>query len=153
MPILRTTPEERAKRQLSALSAATRGTIKALAKDPAPQQAAKILDRYDERIEQIVRPRRKRLPLAPPSEFCWTCGKRHPRPVVTEWELPGAWQCPWAVGVTAVFLLLFAFFEWWALWVFPAAWLVSFSFFWSITIPVVLLIGVIIVLGATGIRF
>jgi hypothetical protein len=59
MPIRSTTPEERAKWQLAALSAVTRGTIKALAKDPGDRKAAAILDRYGEQVEKIVSPREK----------------------------------------------------------------------------------------------
>jgi hypothetical protein len=67
MPFRRITPEERAKRQLKALRASTRRTIKALTKDPSPQQATKLLERYDERIDRIVRPRGKpQSPLPSP---------------------------------------------------------------------------------------
>jgi hypothetical protein len=149
----KTTPEQRAKRQLTALHATTRNTIKALAKNPDERKAAAILDRYDDQVEKIVRPKRKPQPVPPPSEFCWTCEKWHPKPIPEEWHLPVALQWPFAVGVTAVFLLVFAFFEWWALWVFPVGWLISFSFFWSFVIPTALLLVVIVFLGATGIRF
>jgi hypothetical protein len=153
MPIRRTTPEQRAKRQLAALSATTRRTVKALAKDPKPQQAAAIMDWHEQQVEKIVSPKRKPQPALPPSEFCWTCEKWHPKPVPEEWHLPEALQWPLAVGVTAVFLLVYAFYEWWALWVFPVGWLISFSFFWSFVIPTALLLVVIVFLGATGIRF
>jgi hypothetical protein len=149
----RTTPEQRAKRQLKALSVTTRKTLKALAKDPDPFRAAAVLDWHDRQVEKIVRPKTKPRPVPPPSEFCWTCEKWHPRYTPQEWSLPVALRCPWAVGVTAVFLIVFAFFDWWALWVFPVAWFVSFSFLWSITIPSFLLLLVIVFLGVTGIRF
>jgi hypothetical protein len=152
MPILRTTPERRAKRQLAALSATTRKTIKALAKHPDDHRTWDIIDWHDRQVEKIVSPKRKPQPLPPP-EFCWTCEKWHPKPIPEEWHLPVALQWPFAVGVTAVFLLVYAFSEWWALWVFPVAWFVSFSFLWSVTIPALLLMVVIVFLGITGIRF
>jgi hypothetical protein len=150
MPGRQTAPEQRAKQQLKALSATTRTTIKQLAKDPDDRKAAAILDRYEERIEKIVSPRKKPLPPPPPSEFCWTCEKWHPKPRPEEWHLPGAAHWPFAVGVTGVFLLVAFFCEWWAFAVFPVAWLVSFSFVWSILIPAALLVGVIMVLVVTG---
>jgi hypothetical protein len=145
----RTTPEQRAKRQLKALSVTTRKTLKALAKDPDPFRAAAVLDWHDRQVEKIVRPKTKPRPVPPPSEFCWTCEKWHPRPSIEEESPPFVLQCLWARGVTAVFLLVFALVEWWALWVIPVRWAVSRSF----TIPAVLLVVVIVVLGVIGIRF
>jgi hypothetical protein len=153
MPIRRTTPEQRAKRQLAALSATTRKTIKALAKHPDDHRTWDIIDWHDHQVEKILAPKRKPLPPPPPSEFCWTCEKWHPRPIIEEWSLPVVLRCPWAVGVTAVFLLLFAIFDWWALWVFPVAWFVSFSFPWSLIVPSFLLLLVIVVLGVTVYAF
>jgi hypothetical protein len=153
MPIRKTTPEKRAKRQLAALRATTHRTVKALAKDPKPQRAAAIMDWHEQQVEKIVSPRRKPQPLPPPDEFCWTCGQWHPRPIPQEWHLPVALQWPLAIGITAVFFLVYAFYEWWGLWVFPAGWLVLFSFFWSFVIPAALLLVVSVFLGATGIRF
>jgi hypothetical protein len=151
MPFRRTTPEERAKRQLKALRASTRRTIKALTKDPSPQQATKLLEWYDERIEKIGRPGSTPQSPLPSPYWCMTCQRYHHRYVSQEWHLPAVLHWPWAVGVTAVFLLVVAFFEWWAFCVFPVAWLVSFSFFWSIVVPALLLAGVLVVLAATGI--
>jgi hypothetical protein len=151
MPFRRTTPEERAKRQLKALRASTRRTIKALTKDPSPQQATKLLEWYDERIDRIAKPGSTPQSPLPSPYWCMTCQRYHHRYVSQEWHLPAVLHWPWAVGVTAVFLLVVAFFEWWAFCVFPVAWLVSFSFFWSIVVPALLLAGVLVVLAATGI--
>jgi hypothetical protein len=153
VPTRKTNPEQHTKRQLAALRATTRKTVTALARNPNERKAWAILDQYDERIDKIVSPRKKPLPPPPPSEFCWTCEQWHPRPIPQEWHLPDELQWPFAVGVTAVMLLVFAFVEWWALWVFPVAWLVSFSFFWGVIIPGALLLVVIVFLAATGIRF
>jgi hypothetical protein len=150
MPNRRKTPEERATRQLKALRTSTLDTIKKLAKDPKPQQAAKLIERYDERIGKIARPESTPRSPLPSPYWCMTCQRYHHRHEAKEWQLPAVLHWPWAVGVTAVFLLIAAFFEWWAFCVFPAAWLVSFSFFWSIIIPGCLLAGVILVIAATG---
>jgi hypothetical protein len=153
MPTRQTNPEKRAKEQLAALSATTRKTVKALTKHPDDHRTWDILDRHEQEVKKIVSPKRKPRPLPPPSEFCWTCEKWHPRPMPQEWHLPVELQWPFAAGVTVVILLVFAFVEWWALWVFPVAWLASFSFFWGVIIPGALLMVVIVFLAATGIRF
>jgi hypothetical protein len=148
MPIRRTTPEKRAKRQLAALSATTRRTVKALAKDPDDHRTWDIIDWHDRQVEKIVSPKRKSLP-PPPSEFCWTCEKWHPRPVPKSDNPSFLDQCLWAAVITSVFLAVLAVIDWWALAFIPLGWAVSRSF----TIPTLFLIVVIVVLGATGIRF
>lgn len=153
MPNRRITPEERAKRQLRALSAITRNTIKTLAKDPGDQRTANILKRYDRQVEQIVTPPREPLPPPRPNEYCWRCQKYHLLRDFQEPQPPLAVQWLWAVSVAAVFLIVFAVAEWWALGVLPVAWLLSQSFYWSITIPTLFLMLVILFLGFTGIRF
>jgi hypothetical protein len=153
MPNRKTPPEERARKQLAALSAITHRTLKALAKHSDDHRTQGIVDWHEQQVDRIVRPKPNPRPLSPPSQFCFTCGKWHPKPVPEEWHLPEALEWPFAAGVVAIVLLVFAFFEWWALWVFPVAWLVSFSFFWSVVIPSALLLGVIVFLILTGIRF
>jgi hypothetical protein len=150
MPTHRTTPEQRAKRQLAALRATTQRTLKALAKHPDDHRSAAILDWHEHQVDKISRPKQKHQPVPPPAEFCWTCEKWHPKPRPEEYHLPDGLQWPFAVAVTAVFLLLAVFVEWWAFVVFPVAWLVSFSFVWSFIIPAALLMVVIVFLLATG---
>jgi hypothetical protein len=146
MPSRRTSPEQRARQQLAALSATTRNTIKQLTKDPADRKAAAIIDRHAQQLEQIVTPKQKPLPPPPPSVCCWTCEKWHPRSTPVEWQPPVALQCLCAVGVTIVFLIVFAFVDWWALAVFSIGWLVSLSFLWGVIIPAALLLLVVMVL-------
>jgi hypothetical protein len=150
MPNRRTPPEERAKQQMSALSTATHRTLKALAKHPDDHRTQGILDWHEHQLDMIVRPKMKPLPAPVPR--CRVCGK----PLLIEeevWTSDPVLKFLWAVGVTSVFLLVFAFFDWWALFVFPVAWLVSLSFLWSLTIPALLLMVVVVFLGFTGIRF
>jgi hypothetical protein len=106
MPILRTTPEKRAKRQLEALSATTRRTVKALAKHPDDYRTWDIIDWHDRQVEKIVSPKRKSLPPPPPSECCWTCEKWHPRPKPASDDPSFIDQCLWAVCIATVFLVL-----------------------------------------------
>src|SRR5918992_2166697 len=127
MPNRSTQPEERAKKQLAALSSVTHITLRALTMHPDDHRTQGIVDWHEQQVDRIARPQLTPRPVPPPSQFCYTCGKWHPKPVPQEWHLPDALAWPFAVGVTAVILLVFAFCEWWALWVFPVAWLISLS--------------------------
>jgi hypothetical protein len=56
----------------------------------------------------------------------------------------------WAILVAVLLLILYQFIGWWALVVFPVGWLVSLSFFWTITVPSLIALFLLLVLTATG---
>jgi hypothetical protein len=139
----RRSPEKRVAKQVRDLQANTLRTLNALAKRPTERKTRLLLTAHDQRARQIVnrgqpRPRPKPAPYDPFAEV-WTSN-----PYL---------KLLWSLTVMAVVLLVFAFAEWWALIVFPVGWFVSLNFVYTITVPILLLIGVIVVLGTTGIRF
>jgi hypothetical protein len=49
-------------------------------------------------------------------------------------------KCLWALLIAVLIIILAPVLDWWALVVLPVAWVVSFSFWWSVTVPVLLLL-------------
>ena len=142
---LREPPERRAKRQLRDLNAATRTTVKALAKHPNEHVAADILHTHKVRVAEITRRGRK-----PPPARCRICGKVLPGPPRDFWTNNPVLKLLWAVCIAVLVVILSQVIDWWALVVFPIGWIISLSFLWTITIPSLLLVFLALVLGFSG---
>jgi hypothetical protein len=143
--INREPPEQRAKEQLRDVGKATRQTVKALAKHPNDNQTGDILHTHKVRIAEITR-----RGIKPPPARCRICGKVLPGPPSDFWTNKLGVKLLWAVCIAVLILSLGQFIEWWALVVFPIGWAVSLSFFWTITIPSLLLVFLALVLGFSG---
>jgi hypothetical protein len=86
----------------------------------------------------------------PAPALCSVCGKPLPGPPGNYWTNYPSVKLVWAMVVAVLFLMLIQLIGWWALFVFPVGWLLSLSFFWTITIPALLLIPLIVLLEVTG---
>ncbi len=133
--ITREPPEQRAKRQLRDVGKATRQTVKALAEHPNDRLTGDILHTHRVRVAEITRRGTK-----PPPERCRICGKVLPGPPKDFWTNYTVIKLLWAVLIAVLVISLSQVIHWWALVVFPVGWLVSLSFWWSITIPSLLLV-------------
>jgi hypothetical protein len=133
--LTRPSPAKRAKGQLRDLAANSRTTLKQLAKHPHDNETAHILYRQHERETAIMQRGKK-----PPPARCTVCNKPLPGPPVNFWTNNPGLKLGWALLVAVLFLMLGQVIEWWAFVVFPVGWLLSLSFFWTITVPVLLLL-------------
>jgi hypothetical protein len=143
--LTREPPATRAKRQVRALQANTQQTLRQLDQHPHDQETPHILHAHQQR-EQAIR----RWGLKPPPGRCRTCGIVLPGPPSDFWTNKLGIKLLWAALIALLVSLLAPVLDWWALVVFPAGWLVSLSFFWSITVPCVLLSLWLIVLVLSG---
>jgi hypothetical protein len=128
-------PATRAKGQLRALRANSRRTLQALDTHPHDQLTPYILAAYNRREKAILQWGSK-----PPPKRCRICGRVLPGPPKDFWTDKLWIKCLWALLIAALIIILAPFLDWWALVVLPVAWVVSFSFWWSITIPTLLLV-------------
>jgi hypothetical protein len=144
--INREPPEKRAKGQLQDLGNATRKTVKALSKHPNDHLTGDILHDHKVRVAEITRRGTK-----PPPKRCHVCGKVLPGPPKDFWTNNPVIKLLWAVCIAVLVVSLSQVIDWWALLVFPIGWVVSFSFFWTITIPSLLLVFLALVLGFSGV--
>jgi hypothetical protein len=105
--MLREPPERRAKRQLRDLNAATRTTVKALAKHPNEHVAADILHTHTVRVAEITRRGRK-----PPPARCRICGKVLPGPPRDFWTNNPILKLLWAVCIAVLVVILSQVIDW-----------------------------------------
>jgi hypothetical protein len=143
--LTRPSPTNRAKGQLRDLRRNSRTTLKQLAQHPHDIETPYILSDHQRREKAIMQRGRK-----PPPERCRICGKVLPGPPVNFWTNYPSIKLVWAMLVAVLILMLFPFIGWWVLVVFPAGWLLSLSFFWTITVPALLLIPLLFLLSVTG---
>ena len=132
--MLREPPERRAKRQLRDLNAATRTTVKALAKHPNEHVAADILHTHTVRVAEITR-----RGIKPAPARCRVCGKLLPKPIGNPWTNNPGIGLIWAFLLAVLVPILLPLIGWWALVVFPVGWLLSQTFVWSIPLPALIL--------------
>jgi hypothetical protein len=155
MPLRRRTRslEKQVQQQLAALQTQTQRSLKALDKAyPNRSRSTAILHQHQQRVQNIVQPVKKsRKPRAvyPSREICNVCGKPLYE-AVDHWTDSLVLKLLWAVGVTGVFWLIGFFFGWVTVFVPLVAWAVSFSFLWSITVPTVLFLVVLLTISLVG---
>jgi hypothetical protein len=138
--VLRDPPEKHAKGQLQDLGKATRQTVKDLRKHPNDRLTGDILHTHTVRVAEITQ-----RGIKPPPARCRVCGKRLPKPVGNPWTNNVGIALIWAILIAFLVVYLFQFIGWWVLGVFPVGWLVSQSFFWTFTVPFLLLVVVWVV--------
>jgi hypothetical protein len=143
--LTREPPEKRAKGQLRDLGKATRKTVKALAKHPNDRQAGDILHAHKVRVAEITRRGTK-----PPPKRCRICGRILLGPPSDFWTNKLEIKLLWAVLIAVLVITLSQIIDWWALVVYPIGSVVSLSFFWTITVPSLLLIFFALVLAFSG---
>jgi hypothetical protein len=143
--LTRPSPTNRAKRQLRDLRRNSRTTLKQLAQHPHDTETAHILYQQQQREAQIMQRGKKPSPAR-----CSVCNKPLPGPPVNFWTNNPVLKLGWALFVAVLVLMLFPFIGWWVLVVFPIGWLVSLSFFWTITVPSLLAFVLLVVLAASG---
>jgi hypothetical protein len=139
--LTRPSPAKHAKGQLRDLAANSRKTLQQLAQHPHDNETAHILYHQQQREAQIMQRGKK-----PPPAHCTVCNKPLPGPPVNFWTENIVLKCGWAILVAVLVLILSQVIEWWALAVFPVGWLVSLSFFWTITVPILLLLPLLFLL-------
>jgi hypothetical protein len=132
--LTREPPEKRAKGQLRDVGKATRQTVKALAKHPTDRQASDILHTHKVQIAEI-----QRRGIKPPPARCRICGMVLPKPVGNPWSNKWGIGLIWAILVAILVIGLIPVIDWWALVVFPAGWLLSQTFVWSMPVPFLIL--------------
>jgi hypothetical protein len=133
--LTREPPEKRAKGQLRDVGKATRQTVKALAKHPNDRLAGDILHTHTVRVAEITR-----RGIKPPPARCRVCGRVLPKPIGNPWTNNPAIGLLWALLVAGLVFGLIPVIDWWALVVFPAGWLLSQTFVWSIPVPFLILL-------------
>jgi hypothetical protein len=143
--LTRPSPVTRAKGQIKDLRATSRKTMRQLAKHPHDHRTADILSAQQVREREILARGKK-----PPPARCRVCKNPLPGPPVNFWTNDPGLKLGWAIFVTVLVLMLYQFIGWWTLVVFPVGWLVSLSFFWTITVPSLLAFVLLLVLAATG---
>jgi hypothetical protein len=143
--LTRPSPAKRAKTQLRDLRANSRKTLHQLATHPHDQETAHILYRQQLRETAIMQRGKKPAPAR-----CRVCGKPLPGPPVNFWTNNPGLKLGWAILVAVLVLMLYQFIGWWTLVVFPVGWLLSLSFFWTITVPSLIAFFLLLVLAATG---
>jgi hypothetical protein len=143
--ITREPPEKRAKGQLRDLGNATRKTVKDLREHPNDHLTGDILHTHTVRVAEITR-----RGIIPPPARCTVCGKLLPKPVGNPWSNNPGIGLFWAVLVAVLVISLLLRIEWWALFVFPVAWLVSQTFVWSLPLPALITVVLLLVLGSSG---
>jgi hypothetical protein len=142
--LTREKPATRVKRQLRSLQENTQQTLRQLDSHPHDEATPYILADHNRRRTAILR-----RGMKPPPKRCQICGKI----IVYQSDLwtNNVWiKLLWAALITFLLVFLFQFIGWWVLWVFPIGWLLSQSFFWSITVPFLLLALWLIILGLSG---
>jgi hypothetical protein len=143
--LTRLPPEKHAKQQLRDLRANSRKTLKGLDKHPHDHATRDILLTHTDRETEILERGKKPAPA-----LCRVCGKPLPGPPVNFWTNDPGLKLAWAILVAVLILMLFPFVGWWALVVFPVGWLISLSFFWTITVPSLIAFFLLVVLAASG---
>jgi hypothetical protein len=143
--LTREPPEKRAKGQLRDVGKATRQTVKALAKHPNDRLTGDILHNHNVRVAEITR-----RGIKPSPARCRICGRVLLGPPSDFWTNKLSVKLLWAACIAVLILILSQFIDWWALVVFPIGWVVSLSFFWTITIPSLMLVFLALVLGFSG---
>ena len=144
--LTREPPEKRAKGQLRDLGKATRQTVKELSKHPNDRLTGDILHTHRVRVAEITR-----RGIKPPPARCRVCGKILPGPPKDFWTNNTGIKLLWAVCIAVLIVILSQFIDWWALVVFPIGWIISLSFWWTITIPSLILVCLALVLAFSGI--
>ena len=144
--LTREPPEKRAKGQLRDLGNATRKTVKELSKHPNDRLTGDILHTHRVRVAEITR-----RGIKPPPARCRVCGKILPGPPKDFWTNNTGIKLLWAVCIAVLIVILSQFIDWWALVVFPIGWIISLSFWWTITIPSLILVCLALVLAFSGI--
>jgi hypothetical protein len=141
-------PEKRARRKARQLEGTLRKTIKALDTHyPDTHKCDEILSQHQQQVTRILNAGRK---PAQAIRICPVCGKAI-LPPPTYWTDSLLFKLLWPPGVCAVFMLALYQFGMWGLLVPVAAVVVSLSFWWSIAVPSLLFVVVVIVLTALGI--
>ena len=143
--LTREPPEKRAKRQLRDVGKATRQTVKELSKHPNDRLTGDILHTHRVRAAKITQ-----RGIKPPPARCNVCGKLLPKPIGNPWTNNPAFGLIWAILIAVLVPILLPLIGWWALVVFPAGWLLSQTFVWSIPLPALFASVLLIVLGPTG---
>ncbi|HZC00187.1 MAG TPA: hypothetical protein VE844_02130 [Gammaproteobacteria bacterium] len=133
--LTREPPEQRARRQLRDVRNATRDTVKELKKHPNDRLTGDILHNHKVRVAEI-----QRRGIQPPPARCNVCGKRLPKPIGNPWTNNPAFGLLWAILLAVLVPILLPLIGWWALVVFPAGWLLSQTFVWSIPLPFLILL-------------
>ena len=144
--LTREPPEKRAKGQLRDLGKATRKTVKELSKHPNDRLTGDILHTHRVRVAEITQ-----RGIKPPPARCRVCGKILPGPPKDFWTNNTGIKLLWAVCIAVLIVILSQFIDWWALVVFPIGWIISLSFWWTITIPSLILVCLALVLAFSGI--
>ena len=144
--LTREPPEKRAKGQLRDLGKATRQTVKELSKHPNDRLTGDILHTHRVRVAEITQ-----RGIKPPPARCRVCGKILPGPPKDFWTNNTGIKLLWAVCIAVLIVILSQFIDWWALVVFPIGWIISLSFWWTITIPSLILVCLALVLAFSGI--
>ncbi len=143
--IAREPPEKRAKGQLRDLGNATRKTVTELSKHPNDHLTGDILHTHRVRVAEITR-----RGIKPPPARCTVCGKLLPKPVGNPWTNNQAVGLIWALLIAVLVVSLLPVIGWWALVIFPAGWLLSQTFVWSIPLPFLILFMLSLFLSLTG---
>ena len=133
--LTREPPEKRAKGQLRDLGKATRKTVKELSKHPNDRLTSDILHTHRVRVAEITQ-----RGIKPPPARCNVCGKLLPKPVGNPWTNNPAFGLIWAILIAVLVSILLPLTGWWALVVFPAGWLLSQTFVWSMPLPFLILL-------------
>jgi hypothetical protein len=126
----RPSPHDQASAQMQDLRANTKHTLTQLATRRDADQTRHILHKHMPREADILERGKPAVP-----ERCGVCGRYHPGPPGNLWTNNPGIKLIWAVFVAVLVFLLSLFIGWWALTVFPVAWLVSQSFLWSLPLP------------------
>jgi hypothetical protein len=140
--------KKRTTRQVRALQHNVRRTLTALDKAyPDTHRCKELLSQHQQRVTKILNAGRK---PAQAIRICLVCGKAI-LPPATYWTDSLYFKLLWPPGVYAVFMFSLYQFGMWGLLVPLAAVVVSLSFWYSIVIPTILFVIVLIVLLALGI--
>ena len=141
-------PEKRVRKQARALEGSLRKTIKALDTHyPDTHKSDEILSAHQQRVTEILVGKRKPPPpLAP----CPVCGKLIPKRA-KHWTEFVIVQFLWSCFVLGLFLLTLWQFGLWSLLVPVVAVAVTLSFWWSIVVPTLILLVLILLLSFFGI--
>jgi hypothetical protein len=136
-------PQQRARQQLKAARTQTRKTLAAMNQAyPDSTRSDEILHQHEQRVQTILYPRRKRPTYV---RACDICG-RPTNQSAELWTDSMVLKFLWSSFVLGAFCLVGWFFGWWALVVPVVAWIISWSFLYSITVPFVLFIVVLLIL-------
>jgi hypothetical protein len=138
-----TSLEKRAKRQVRALEGNVRKTLKALDKAyPDTHQCDEILSQHQQRAVKILEWGRK-----PPPPLCPVCGKPLPQKPGEVWTSNPFLKLLWSCFVLLICTTVAWLWEWWALLVPVAGWIISLNFIYTITVPFFMFLAVVLILS------